>query len=228
MKRLTPPLRFVFINGRNAGGKDTQADLLINGDKTAFKISPGQLLRDSENPAHPYHKHFRKYLDYLVDGKLVNPDLLTGILSRIVDSEIRRGKRTIIFTGYPREARSLQLMELHIDHLKGRGHRVSKQFVLIDIDEEHSRERNTQRNANAEALGLPIRADDTPEGLEKRLATFSEQTLPLLDRLNRMGRLIVVDGRGAVSETQRELRGALRWKMHSSIEGNPQNPMMRR
>ena len=37
------------------------------------------------------------------------------------------------------------------------------------------------------------RADDTPEGLRKRLDQFNEHTQPVLDTYSRMGMLVVVD-----------------------------------
>ena len=44
------------------------------------------------------------------------------------------------------------------------------------------------------------RADDTPEAIEKRLATYEQETAPLLDVYESRGQLVVVNGVGDVDD----------------------------
>ena len=52
---------------------------------------------------------------------------------------------------------------------------------------------------------LVHRADDNDESVSTRLATYDEQTKPLLEYYEKSGRLKKVDGRGTVEEIYSEL-----------------------
>jgi adenylate kinase len=53
------------------------------------------------------------------------------------------------------------------------------------------------------------RTDDTPEAIERRLATYREQTEPLVEYYRASGKLVPLHGERTVDEVYREVQDAL-------------------
>ncbi len=59
------------------------------------------------------------------------------------------------------------------------------------------------------AAGGPLRADDTPETLKKRLEVYFKSTAPLLGYYRGQGKLKTLNGMAPIGEVTQEIAGIL-------------------
>jgi adenylate kinase len=221
-----PSLTLLFVNGKGASGKDTQADLLLEGNPHAARISTGDAIRSiGENTDHPLYAEIKPQIDAANEqGKLLSDDVVLKIVDAAVVDEIRAGNNTLVFTGYPRTEGQLDALDGLLsdmqDVTRAEGQEMSAKFLHYDISDEISRERAASRRVRYELEGKTIRKDDDPEVVEKRLATYREFTQPMIDRLSNEGRLLNIDASGSIEQVAELTREALGIKP-SMLEGNP-------
>ena len=195
----------IVLMGAPGAGKGTQARLLQERLHLP-QISTGDIFRALKNAETPLAREVRDIMDR---GQLV-PDELTirVVKERTGQDDCRDG---YILDGFPRtpaQARSLEQLALEQDN--------TIIAVLIDVPFELLEKRMTgrrncpvcneiynvyfkpPRNDNVCDLHpqatLVQRADDNPETVRARLATYEEQTQPLIDYYKAAGLLHIVDG----------------------------------
>jgi adenylate kinase len=81
--------------------------------------------------------------------------------------------------------------------------------VELKVDESILLDRIKTRVAEMTARGEPVRPDDSPEVLTKRIRAYREQTAPLVDFYAKRGQLKTVDGMAAIPEVSRAIDQAL-------------------
>jgi adenylate kinase len=197
--------KIIVLMGAPGAGKGTQARLLQERLHLP-QISTGDIFRALKNAHTPLAQQVR---DIMERGQLV-PDELTIRLvkERTAQDDCRDG---YILDGFPRtpaQARSLEILAAE------KGNELVA--VLIDVPFELLEKRMTgrrtcpvcgeiynlyfkpPRNDNRCDLHpeaeLVLRADDNPETVRARLATFDEQTRPLIEFYQAAGLLRTVDG----------------------------------
>jgi adenylate kinase len=195
----------IVLMGAPGAGKGTQARLLQERLHLP-QISTGDIFRALKNAETPLAREVR---DIMERGQLV-PDELTirVVKERTGQDDCRDG---YILDGFPRtpaQARSLEQLALEQDN--------TIIAVLIDVPFELLEKRMTgrrncpvcneiynvyfkpARNDNVCDLHpqatLVQRADDNPETVRARLATYEEQTQPLIDYYKAASLLHIVDG----------------------------------
>ena len=195
----------IVLMGAPGAGKGTQARLLQERLHLP-QISTGDIFRALKNAETPLAREVRNIMER---GQLV-PDELTIRLvkERTAQDDCRDG---YILDGFPRtpaQARSLEQLALEQDN--------TIIAVLIDVPFELLEKRMTgrrncpvcneiynvyfkpPRNDNVCDLHpqatLVQRADDNPETVRARLATYEEQTQPLIDYYKAASLLHIVDG----------------------------------
>jgi adenylate kinase len=72
--------------------------------------------------------------------------------------------------------------------------------IELKVDEGSMIRRIEKRIADATARGEPIRPDDDPEVLKRRLHAYREQTAPLIDYYGKKGALGTVDGMAPIGD----------------------------
>jgi len=213
--------KIIVLMGAPGAGKGTQARLLQERLHLP-QISTGDIFRALKNAQTPLAQEVR---DIMTRGQLV-PDELTIRLvkERTAQDDCRNG---YILDGFPRtpaQARSLGQLaaEQAMDIIP----------VLIDVPHELLEKRMTgrrncpvcneiynlyfkpPRNDNVCDLHpeaqLVQRADDNAETVRARLATYDEQTRPLIDYYKAAGVLQSVDGTREPEEIYRELEQIVR------------------
>jgi len=195
------PLSFIFINGRGSSGKDTQANLLVEDNPHAVRLSTGEMYRNARNPENPMHEVVSPYIEAADKGSYLPQEVVFKLVDRAIAEQLQNGKDTFIFTGFPRTDEQLISLDSYLDDIQKEGVDMEKpKFLDYDIDPEISRERAAIRHAAFIKDGLEPRADDNPEVVEKRLKTYDELTQPMLDRLNKEGRLITIPALGTINE----------------------------
>jgi adenylate kinase len=197
--------KIIVLMGAPGAGKGTQARLLH--ERLGLpQISTGDMFRAMKEEESPLAEELRPIMRA---GGLV-PDALT---IRVVRERTGRGdtRDGYILDGFPRTpTQAAMLEELAAEQGK------SIQPILVDVPPEILERRMVGRRScpvcgeiynlyfrppkvdnvcdlHPEAQ-LRHRADDTPETVQARLATFHEQTRPLLDYYQASNRLRRVDG----------------------------------
>jgi adenylate kinase len=70
--------------------------------------------------------------------------------------------------------------------------------IALKVDKNALLGRIAKRAAETQARGEPVRADDNPDTLKKRLTAYQIQTAPLAAYYARKGKLSTVDGMAAI------------------------------
>ena len=208
--------KIIVLMGAPGAGKGTQARLLQERLHLP-QISTGDIFRALKTAQTPLAQEVR---DIMERGQLV-PDELTIRLvkERTAQPDCKDG---YILDGFPRtpaQARSLEQLALEQDN------KITA--VLIDVPLELLEKRMTGRRSCPVCneiyniyfkpprhdnvcdlhpdVELIKRADDNPETVRARLATYEEQTRPLIEYYREAGILYVVDGTRDPEEILRDI-----------------------
>jgi adenylate kinase len=209
--------KIIVLIGAPGAGKGTQARLLQ--ERLGIpQISTGDIFREMKNADTPIAREVQAIM---AAGKLISDDVTYAIVKDRTAREDCGG--TYILDGYPRTAvQAAQLEEL----AKDQGKEI--EAILVDVPLDNLEKRMTGRRSCA-ACGeiyniyfkppkndtvcdfhpetvLTHRADDYEEKVKVRLATYEEQTKPLLEYYETTGRLKKIDGTGNVEEIFEQLK----------------------
>ncbi|HEY9500728.1 MAG TPA: adenylate kinase [Pyrinomonadaceae bacterium] len=197
--------KIIVLMGAPGAGKGTQARLLQERLHLP-QISTGDIFRALKHAETPLAKEVRDIMDR---GQLVPDDLTSRLVKeRTSQDDCRNG---YILDGFPRTpAQAASLEELAAEQHNG------IVAILIDVPSSFLEKRMTARRKcpvcdeiyNLETrpplndnvcdfhptVQLVKRADDNVETVRARIATFEEQTRPLIDYYRAAGLLRTVDG----------------------------------
>jgi adenylate kinase len=185
-------MRLVLL-GAPGSGKGTQAAML----KTELKvphISTGDLLRAAVKAGTPLGQKAKAVMEA---GKLVSDEIVLGMLEeRIAEDDAKGG---FILDGYPRNLAQCEALEALLARIR--------QPLDIAIKLKVPSELIVDRIAGrAAAEG---RKDDTPETVRERLRVYAEQTAPVAQHFDAIGKLRIVDGVGELDVVFRRILAAL-------------------
>jgi len=172
----------VVIFGAPGSGKGTQSEMIIK--KYGFKhFSTGEILRKQIAAETELGKIAKTFID---QGKLVTDELIIDMLAKELESV--KGAPGIIFDGFPRTyAQAEALKKL----LNEKGIDVTV-MLNIQVDDDELIKRLLKRG---EESG---RSDDNLETITKRLQTYYEQTIPVIDFYKKEGTAVDIKGVGSV------------------------------
>ncbi len=207
----------IILLGAPGAGKGTQAEI-ISAEYKIPTISTGNMLRETVREGTPLGRKVKELIDA---GIFVPDEIVMDILKeRLARADCRDG---YILDGVPRnveQAETLERMGVEVDRV-----------LSIEVPDEEILNRLTGRrtcphcgssyhiNYNPAADGvhcdrcgteLVIRADDQPETIKRRLATFHDQTEQLKEYYYAKGLLRIVIGQEEVADTTKETLKALR------------------
>ena len=182
----------VILMGPPGAGKGTQAKVIA--DRLSVPaISTGYIFRANVSEETPLGLEAKRYMDA---GDYV-PDEVTNAMvrDRIAEDDATDG---FLLDGYPRTVAQVEELD---QMLKESAHAIDA-VVVLTVDNDELVQRLMHR---AEVEG---RSDDSEKVIRKRQDVYNEQTAPLLAVYASRGRLVEVDGMGAVDEvTSRVLAG---------------------
>jgi adenylate kinase len=185
-------MRLVLL-GAPGSGKGTQAAML-KAELKVPHISTGDLLRAAVKAGTPLGLKAKAVMEA---GRLVSDDIVLGMLEeRITEADAKSG---FILDGYPRNVAQCEALEALLDRI-GQPLDIA---VKLKVPSELIVERIAGRAA---AEG---RKDDTPETVRERLRVYAEQTAPVAEHFEKLGRLRVVDGVGDVDDVFKRILAAL-------------------
>src|SRR3977135_4396686 len=146
--------------GPRACGKGTQAQRLTE-KYGIVPLSTGDMLRAAVAAGTPIGL---KAKDIMARGELVPDDVVVGIVAdRIEQADAKRG---FILDGFPRTVPQAEALDRMLDAKDMKLDAV----IELKVDEGQLLKRIEKRIAEVQERVEPVRADDNPETLNKRLA----------------------------------------------------------
>lgn len=191
-------MRLILL-GPPGAGKGTQAQRLVNKHKIV-QLSTGDMLRAAVKAGTPIGLRAKDIMDR---GELVPDEVVVGIVAdRIEQPDARKG---FILDGFPRTVPQAEALDRM---LKDKGLTLDG-VIELKVDDGMLLDRIEKRAGETSARGEPVRADDNPETLKKRLSAYHTQTAPLADYYARKGRLSSLDGMASIAEVARTIDAIL-------------------
>jgi len=180
----------IILLGPPGSGKGTQAQLMVQ-RYGIVQLSTGEMLRAAVAAGTPVGL---KAKEIMASGGLVPDDVVVGIISdRIDQPDARNG---FILDGFPRTVPQAEAL----DQLLKQKHLKLDAVIELRVNESALLSRVETRVAQMRERGEEIRADDTPEVLTKRLASYRSQTEPLIHYYSERRKLSTIDGMMAIDE----------------------------
>lgn len=191
-------MRLILL-GPPGAGKGTQAQRLVQ-KHGIVQLSTGDMLRAAVAAGTPIGL---KAKDIMAGGGLVPDDVVIGIISdRIDQPDAQNG---FILDGFPRTVPQAEAL----DALLKRKRLALDAVIELRVNESALLERVETRVAQMRERGEEIRADDTPEVLSKRLASYRAQTEPLVHYYADKRKLVTIDGMATIDEVEAAINRVL-------------------
>ena len=183
----------LILFGPPAAGKGTQAKRLVE-SRNMVQLSTGDMLRAAIASGSELGQRVSGIMQR---GELVSDEIVIELIeARLPETEAAGGA---IFDGFPRtppQAEALDKM------LQGRGRKIDL-VLRLKVDDQALKARIAGRFAES---GRP---DDNPESFVVRLNAYNAQTAPLLPYYAGQGKLIEVEGMGAVEAVAAAIDAAM-------------------
>ena len=212
---MTKGIRLIIF-GRQGAGKGTQASRL-GVHYGVPHISTGDMLRAAVKDGTEFGLRAKEYMDA---GHLLPDDVMLGLIEeRFAEPDAADGW---LLDGFPRTpGQAADLQRLVAD--EGIDLSINLEVPEDIVVERISSRRVCENDGTIYSVSSPPkvpwicdtcggnvvqRADDTEESVRKRLATYNEQTAPLLAWFDERGLLATVDGVGDPDEIFGKLVGA--------------------
>jgi adenylate kinase len=226
----------IFFLSKSGGGKDTQADILIE-EKGFDHINSGDLLRSftSDSNTSTLSKDSVDYYEAAQIRSILNQGRFVPTLNIVCQwratliALVRKksSSKGIVFVGSPRKlAEAMLLHEFFINWPD-----AAKYFqiipILIDVSDKEARRRLSLRRqckkcrkvVSGEDAHVSVcprcggalirRADDTPQGITSRLKEYKEHVAPVAEYFKKQKLLKIVHGEGSILQIHKEIHKIL-------------------
>jgi len=174
----------ILILGPAGSGKSTQAQLMSK--RLGYKhIVESDLLKEEVKKGTKIGKEIH---NYMIRGELIPFEKSCDLLFNKIDSS---KEKNIIVDGFPREMEQAVTLEYFVFKKK---HKIQA-LIYVDTTKKECLKRLMKRK----------REDDTKQAINKRLDIYHKQTLPVIERFEKKGLLIKVNGTKEVEPTNKEI-----------------------
>lgn len=194
-------LQFIFFLGKSAVGKDTQAEIVEKRIPNAIRRSTGDIFRSAKyniGEFAKYHNILEPYINNVDSGGLIPDEPIVNIVNEVILEDIKAGKRTFLYTGFPRTVIQLNLIDEMIAKMSKAGFEIKTDYIYYSVSDDTAKERARKRYQQE------LRDDDKPESFDKKLQDFYSLTKPLVQRLLIENRLIAINAEKSISEIEDE------------------------
>jgi adenylate kinase len=181
----------LVLFGPPGAGKGTQSKILTQ-TRGLPQLSTGDMLRAAIAAGTPLGLASKALMD---KGALVPDETVIGIIAQRYDQpDCAHGA---VFDGFPRTIAQAEALDRM---LAERGKKID--LVLeLRVDDAALLTRVESRIA----AGGPMRADDTPETLNKRLEVYYQATAPVLAFYRAQGKVTTLDGMQPIPEVTKQI-----------------------
>jgi adenylate kinase len=186
-------MRLVIL-GAPGAGKGTQAARIAKRLGISH-LSTGEMLRAAVKAQTEIGRQAEAVME---SGALVSDGLVLKLIAERLGEDARSG---FILDGFPRTLAQAKAL----DELLGEGQIALDAVLEIRVDEALLIGRIETRTRETAARGEPIRKDDNPETLRRRLRAYAEETMPLVDYYREKNLLRSVNGMEAIDSISRQL-----------------------
>lgn len=184
----------IVLFGPPGAGKGTQSENLIQ-RYDLMHLSTGDIFRSNIKGGTDLGVLAKSFID---QGALVPDEVTIGMLKQEV---VRRpDAKGFIFDGFPRTEPQARALDALLEEL---GTEVSCMLAL-EVPEDELRERLKGR-----ALTSGRSDDADPEVINKRIATYNNETAPVAQYYRSQGKYIGLDGVGGIDEIAERLFAAI-------------------
>jgi adenylate kinase len=191
-------MRLILL-GPPGSGKGTQAQRLVQ-RYGIVQLSTGEMLRAAVAAETAIGLQAK---DIMANGGLVPDEIVIKIISDRIDQP--DAKKGFILDGFPRTVPQAAAL----DELLKKKHLKLDAVIELRVNESALLERVERRAEETRARGEEVRADDTPEVLTKRLASYRALTEPLIHYYSERRKLLTVDGMMTIEHVTREINRIL-------------------
>jgi adenylate kinase len=138
------------------------------------------------------------YIKNIVNNGLMVDNFITHDLLHTTIQIANKEGKGIMMDGFPRLMEQAEFMIKKMEEYK-------RDYIVIhfELSKEKALERMQKRAA------IEARVDDTPEAMERRLAVFFNETLPVIKHFESLGKVVTVNADGAIEDIQADLRKKL-------------------
>ena len=191
-------MRLILL-GPPGAGKGTQAQRLVQ-KHGIVQLSTGDMLRAAVRAGTLVGLRAKAIMDR---GELVPDDVVVTIVAdRIGEPDAKNG---FILDGFPRTVPQAVALDKMLEE---KGLKLDG-VIELKVDAGILQNRVENRLRESAARGEPLRSDDDPEVLKRRLDAYREQTAPLVDYYRWQGSLKSVDGMQAIDDVELAIHKAL-------------------
>jgi adenylate kinase len=183
----------LLVLGPQGSGKGTQAKLICAAHGIPH-ISTGDMFRVAIAAGTVLGREVKPIYDR---GDLIPDDLTVALIrERLADPDAGEG---FVLDGFPRNLAQAEVLDAMLAEI-GRG---LDAILFFDLDDETATARALSR-AHEEG-----RADDTPDGIARRLALYHEVTEPVVEYYRATGKLVPVHAIRPIDAVRAEIEDAL-------------------
>ncbi|MCX6763805.1 MAG: nucleoside monophosphate kinase [Candidatus Moranbacteria bacterium] len=215
----------IIILGPQGSGKGTQAELLAQ-KYNLEHIDVGKTLREAAKLKTPLGKEIYEILN--VKRTLVPNEIFEKVF-KLKLALLSREQGTIV-DGAPRMKDQIKNLE---EALLETGRKIDK-VIFVNISDAEAVERISKRWIcqschNTFIMGLDVkrekdlcpkcggqisqRADDTPEGVKKRLEVFKEETLPVIEYYKKQDLVLEINGEQPIEKVFADIQNHITHNM---------------
>ena len=213
-------MKIVILLGAPGSGKGTQADML-EADMGLKKLSTGDMLRAIAQQENDLASQIRAVMD---SGGLVSDDLIIEVIrERMRQSDCADG---VILDGFPRTLTQAKYLD---NFLSNDAHFSDAQIytIFVKVDDNliikritgrfsckaclniyHDIFKPTQEEGVCDKCGSQEfirRQDDNEEVIKKRLESYNNETLPIMEYYGKRDALFVINGENHIPNIYKEL-----------------------
>lgn len=189
----------IILMGPPGAGKGTQAKILE--ERHGLKqLSTGDMLRAERSANTELGHRVQAIMDA---GKLVSDDIIIEMIrGRLKQPDCARG---VIFDGFPRTIPQAEALEALLHE---QGQSINLVIDLV-VDEAALFARVEKRAAECAATGQPIRNDDKPEVVKRRIAEYKAYTAEVSPFFSARGLLHRLDGMQPIEDVTAQIAALL-------------------
>ncbi len=203
----------IILLGPPGSGKGTQGEKLCS-EFGYVKLSTGDMLREAVKKGTDLGKKAKEYMDA---GALVPNDLIIGLMKE----KIAEADGKVILDGFPRTIEQADALAEQMDvdlalNLDVADEELVKRITLRRSCPDcnavyHLLYNAPKKEGVCDKCGAKLyqRDDDTEATVLNRLRTYREKTMPLVDYYEKKGKLVTIEGVGAIEEIYQKVKKAV-------------------